>query len=96
MDGDAAEDLVLAAHELATNSIRHGGGSGLLRTWRDGESLVVEINDSGTIGDPLVGRELGSEFSEGGRGVWMANQLCELVQVRSSAAGTVVRLHARL
>ena len=29
----------------------------------------------------------------GGRGVWMANQLCDLVQVRSSDDGTVVRLH---
>ena len=31
----------------------------------------------------------------GGRGVWLANQLCDLVQIRSGAAGTVVRLHAR-
>ena len=30
--GDSADDLVLAAHELATNSIMHGG-AGVLRSW---------------------------------------------------------------
>ena len=42
----------------------------------------------------MVGRELVELVSENGRGVWMANQLCDLVQVRSGARGTVVRLHA--
>ena len=30
---------------------------------------------------------------DGGRGLWIVNQLCDLVQVRSSPAGTVIRLH---
>jgi hypothetical protein len=25
--------------------------------------------------------------------MWLVNQLCELVQIRSSMAGTIVRLH---
>jgi anti-sigma regulatory factor (Ser/Thr protein kinase) len=29
---------------------------------------------------------------EGGRGLWLANQLCDLVQIRSGENGTVVRL----
>jgi hypothetical protein len=28
-----------------------------------------------------------------GRGIWIANQLCELVQIRSAPPGTVVRVH---
>jgi len=28
-----------------------------------------------------------------GRGLWLVNNLCDLVQIRSSASGTVVRLH---
>ncbi|HET6627696.1 MAG TPA: sensor histidine kinase [Nocardioidaceae bacterium] len=91
---DAAEDLVLAAHELATNSITHGGGSGVICAWREAGAFVVEVRDSGTIVNPLVGRELSSLSSENGRGVWMANQLCDLVQVRSTVTGTVVRLFA--
>lgn len=90
----AADDLVLAAHELATNSVVHGGGGGVLRAWTEPDALVVEVSDRGVIEDPLVGRDLLDELSEDGRGIWMANQLCDLVQVRSGAAGTVVRLYA--
>jgi hypothetical protein len=56
----------------------------------------VEIADAGLINDPLVGRDLLHDLAETGRGVWMANQLCDLVQVRSGSAGTVVRLFAWL
>jgi anti-sigma regulatory factor (Ser/Thr protein kinase) len=96
MQEEAVDDLVLAAHELATNSVMHGGGRGVLRAWADQDSLVVEVSDSGVIENPLVGREPSPGLTEGGRGVWMSNQLCDLVQVRSSARGTVVRLHAWL
>jgi anti-sigma regulatory factor (Ser/Thr protein kinase) len=94
IDGRRASELALAAHEIATNSLRHGGGRGFLRIWSEPEAMICEIRDSGHIKDPLVGRELPPPGQEGGRGVWLANQLCDLVQVRSSLAGTVIRLHA--
>jgi anti-sigma regulatory factor (Ser/Thr protein kinase) len=93
---DKADDLVLAAHELATNSVVHGGGEGVLRVWAEPGAFVVEVSDRGVIADPLVGRDLLHELAEHGRGIWMANQLCDLVQVRSGQAGTVVRLFAWL
>ncbi len=93
MGGDAADDLVLAVHELATNSVLHGGGRGTLRCWMRPDAVVLEIADGGVIADPLVGREASAPFDENGRGLWIANQLCDLVQVRSSARGTTVRLH---
>jgi anti-sigma regulatory factor (Ser/Thr protein kinase) len=96
MRHEAADDMVLAAHELATNSIRHGGGEGTLRAWTQPDAFVVEVSDRGVIEDPLVGRDVIDELSENGRGVWMANQLCDLVQVRSGGSGTVVRLFAWL
>ena len=88
-------DLVVAVNELATNSLRHGGGQGLLRTWLDDDSVICEISDDGRIEDPLVGRERRSMDSVGGRGLWIANQLCELVQVRTFETGSVVRVHMR-
>ena len=91
---DAADDLALAAHEVATNSVQHGGGTGRLSVWARPDAFVVDVRDSGRIEDPMVGRELVELASETGRGVWMANQLCDLVQVRSHDHGTVVRLHA--
>ncbi|MPZ74439.1 MAG: sensor histidine kinase [Nitriliruptorales bacterium] len=89
-----ASDLVLAINELATNSLRHGGGQGMLRVWEDEHGLVCEVADSGTLHEPLLGRQRPSAGRLGGRGLWMVNQLCDLVQIRSLATGTVVRVHA--
>lgn len=93
MGPEGAADLVTATSELAANSVTHGGGSGSLRLWRDEGRLLVEIADRGRIEDPLVGRIRPSVSQEGGRGLWLANSLCDLVQIRSGEAGTVVRLH---
>lgn len=93
---DVVDHLVLCVDELATNSLVYGGGSGLLRTWCEPETFVCEVSDDGTIEDPLAGRQAPSMERLGGRGLWLTNQLCDLVQLRSGAAGTVVRLHARL
>lgn len=92
MGRDRAMDLVLATCEVSTNSVVHGGGTGILRVWVESGTVLCEVRDRGRIDDPLVGRELpGLEI--GGRGVWMVNQLCDLVQIRVFPAGTVVRLH---
>jgi anti-sigma regulatory factor (Ser/Thr protein kinase) len=93
---DVIDDLVLAVHELATNSIRHAGGAGVLLGWQDARAVVLEVSDVGVIEDPLVGREPADPWSESGRGLWMANRLCDLVQVRSSESGTRVRLYSWL
>ena len=86
---------MLAVDEVATNSYRYGGGGGTLRTWASGGGLVCEVRDGGRFSDPLVGRRRPSSDRIGGRGLWIANQLCDLVQVRSSGEGAVVRLYAR-
>jgi anti-sigma regulatory factor (Ser/Thr protein kinase) len=96
LGGMRASDLVLAVNELASNSIRHGGGRGVLRSWREADRLVCEVRDSGRIADPLVGRGLPLEESPNGRGLWLVNQLCDLVQLRSLEAGAVARLHMAL
>ncbi len=88
-------DAVISVNELTSNSIRHAGGSGVLRIWRSGDSLVCEVSDVGFLDTPLAGRVRPTTCSAGGRGLWIVNQLCELVQVRSSPAGTMVRVHMR-
>jgi anti-sigma regulatory factor (Ser/Thr protein kinase) len=89
----ATEDLVLATNEIATNSVRHGGGGGILRMWEDDGSVICEVGDRGRISAPLVGRERPGLAQESGYGVWLANQLCDLVQVRCFDTGSAVRLH---
>jgi anti-sigma regulatory factor (Ser/Thr protein kinase) len=86
-----AEAMMLAVNEIASNSILHGGGHGELHTWCDGGCLVCEVSDSGYITSPLVGRLQPPLDATGGGGLWVANQLCDLLQIYSSACGTVVR-----
>lgn len=95
LSGAVASNAVLAAHELATNSIVHGEGCGVVRSWTEPGSFVLQIQDEGRISDPLVGRELALGGAEGGRGVWIAYQVCDLLQLRSSESGTVARLRFR-
>jgi len=90
---ERAQDLVLAAHEVASNSVIHGGGGGRLRVWTDDSSLLCEITDHGSINDPLLGLLPPGSEGASGRGLWLANNLCDLVQIRSAGGETVVRLH---
>jgi anti-sigma regulatory factor (Ser/Thr protein kinase) len=91
-----AAELVTAVNEVATNSIRHGGGGGMLRLWQEQSALVCEIGDSGRFDQPLVDRQRPKDELSAPRGLWLANQLCDLVQIRTLEEGTVVRLHMRL
>jgi anti-sigma regulatory factor (Ser/Thr protein kinase) len=86
------EDLVLAVNELATNSIRHGGGAGTLTIWETTAALVCETTDAGRIVDPLAGRLLPEPGQTGRYGLWLVNQLCDLVEQRTLPAGNLVRV----
>jgi anti-sigma regulatory factor (Ser/Thr protein kinase) len=86
-------ELVGAVHELAANSVRHGGGEGVLRGWVDEHDVICEVRDRGYLDEPLAGRESPALDADGGRGLWLANQFCDLMQIRASDAGTVIRVH---
>jgi anti-sigma regulatory factor (Ser/Thr protein kinase) len=96
LSADGVDDLTLALHEICTNSVRFGGGRGTLSLWTADCALICDIADRGLIDDLLVGRVLPPVEGLGGRGVWLANQLCDLVQIRSGPSGTQVRLHCRI
>lgn len=64
--------------------------------WGEHDAVVCEIHDRGRIQDPLAGRVSPTMDSLDGRGLWMANQLCDLVQIRSFPDGGSVRVHKRL
>ncbi len=91
--GAPVDDLVLTVDELAANSVLYGGGRGLLRLWAENATIVAEVTDAGQICDPMVGRRHPRLDAVSGRGLWIANAMCDLVQIRSSASGTVIRAH---
>ena len=92
MSRQRTDDLVLAVNEIASNSVRHGGGSGGIRLWEEDRAIICDVSDTGHIRHPLAGRQLPVRGQGSGRGLWIANQVCDLVQIRSSPEGTVVRL----
>lgn len=89
------DDMVLAVGEVAANSVLHGGGGGTVHVWTEEGSVVCELRDGGRIEHPLAGRERPAHGQLGGHGLWIVNQVCDLVQIRSLADGTRVRLHMR-
>ena len=45
---DRVDDLVLAANEIGTNSLRHAGGRCTVRMWSEGAAAVCEVSTAGT------------------------------------------------
>ena len=93
LDPSRTEDLVLAVNEIVTNSVRHGGGGGTLRMWETTDAVISEIRDVGHIEGPMLGREQPTLDQSSGFGLWITNQVCDLVQVRTFPDHSVVRLH---
>jgi anti-sigma regulatory factor (Ser/Thr protein kinase) len=95
LDPDQVDDLVVAVNEVATNSVTYGGGGGTIAIWDELDTVICELRDEGRIVEPLVGRKRPPPDHVGGAGLYLAHQFCDLVQLRSSNAGTTVRLHMR-
>jgi anti-sigma regulatory factor (Ser/Thr protein kinase) len=89
-------DLVLAVSEVAANTLRHTPGPGTLHVWRAGDEIICQVTDSGQIADPLVGRRRPAADSFRHGGLWVVNQVCDLVELRTGPDGTTVRMHVRL
>ena len=88
-------EFQLAVHEVAANSVAHGGGGGTLHAWVDADRLVCEIRDGGHVTDPMAGRLPVPNDREGGRGLLFVNHICDLVQVHTRPGATTTRLHLR-
>jgi anti-sigma regulatory factor (Ser/Thr protein kinase) len=93
---DRVIDLVLAVGEIASNTFLHTDAGGTLAIWTAGNELVCQIQDSGHITDPLVGRRRPAADADNGHGLWLVHQVCDLVELRSAPGETVIRLHMRL
>jgi anti-sigma regulatory factor (Ser/Thr protein kinase) len=96
LSAERITDLVIAASELGANTLRHTPDGGTVTVWHTPQELLCQVQDSGVITDPLAGHKMPPADRAGGQGLWLVNQLCDLVQRRTSEAGTITRLHMRL
>ncbi|RSM64354.1 anti-sigma regulatory factor [Actinoplanes sp. ATCC 53533] len=87
-------DLTLAVNELAANAVEHGDGTGEIALWTEPDRLVCQVTDRGYLSHPLAGRiPVPAGSLSGGRGLLMIHQLCDLVRVHTTPAGTTTRIH---
>ena len=89
-----AGDLCIASNEILANALTHGDGAVRLSVWAEGGRLICRIVDDGDgIVDPLAGYRPPGAATETGRGLWLARQLVDLLQVVPSPKGTTVTMH---
>ena len=95
LDPARRTDLVIAASEVAANTLRHTRSGGLIRLWSTNDEVLCQIEDAGFITDPLAGHWRSPADAGGRQGLWLVNQVCDLAEIRTSELGTTVRLHMR-
>jgi anti-sigma regulatory factor (Ser/Thr protein kinase) len=88
-------DLVLAVNEAATNAVRHGDGECMTRVWHERGEVVTEVSSHPGIADVAAGCRRPPTDALDGRGLWLINQLCDLVELRSDAVEMTLRMHVR-
>ncbi|MFE9658290.1 ATP-binding protein [Micromonospora sp. NPDC006431] len=95
LSGDDGDDFVLAVHELVTNAVRHGGGSGHLDLRQVDGVLVCEVTDHGAGSDALP-VDLPPVHVPGGRGLWLAHQLTGALMLTRRSDGVTATVSACL
>ncbi|MEU4215698.1 ATP-binding protein [Actinoplanes sp. NPDC026623] len=92
--GDRLPGFVLAINEVITNAVLHAGGHGRIVLWGTAGSLWCTVTDSGP-GIPERFRhppQAPEAFEVGGRGIWLAHQLCDEVTMATGPIGTTIGL----
>ena len=85
--------FVVAINEVTTNAVRHGGGKGRMYLWRDDHTLHCRVVDQGPgIPPDRMGYRRPSPDILGGRGLWLARQGCETLNVETGGHGSTVTL----
>jgi anti-sigma regulatory factor (Ser/Thr protein kinase) len=96
LSAERTEALVLAIHELAANSVRHGPGAGVVHLWKGDGRLCCEVTDRGVFKDPSLLARPPDPAATSGRGLWIVHELCDDVDITTGPLGTVARIQMEL
>jgi len=91
--GDRADILVLAVSEVGAYLKNQGPGTAAVRTWEQPGAVVCDFRQPGLrISDPFLGLRPARLEPSAGDGLWLANQICDWLEIRSGAAGGTIQL----
>jgi len=95
--GDLGSDKVVSLSDvvrrLSDDRLDRGARQLTVRLWDAPDAVVCDVADSTGTDDLLVGRHPSTRAGQDV--IWLANQVCDLVQVRSRQGTTTVRIHLR-
>jgi anti-sigma regulatory factor (Ser/Thr protein kinase) len=107
VEPDRADGFVVAVNEIVTNALTHGLPPATITISSTGMAVQVAVHDRGGFGDPYpagaghvgtdpVGQPPATDRPNG-RGLWLASQLSDHLDIRTDTNGTTVtvRLHRR-
>ncbi len=93
-DASTVEELAVVYSELVSNAATHRGMSdGQIRTeaWRDGEDVVLTVENPGTDDGAGVRQwDLGDALRGGGRGLMLVRAFTDSVEALRSTRGALV------
>ena len=98
---DRSIEVMLAAHELAANVIRHGSGRGRLLLRVTARALSCQVSDARATARPGLGAQHEADGTaapaaawpvEHGHGLWLVRKTADRVQVAAGPAGSVVSI----
>lgn len=90
LSGTRADLLAVAVSELATNTLQHTDGGGLVRIWAEPDRVRCDVVDGGS--PPGFGRAMPAADEPRGRGLAIVERLCDEVGIHPEGDGTAVRL----
>jgi hypothetical protein len=88
---DMVVNLADVVQGLTLASLKRGADRAVVRIWDRPRALICEVADTSVLNDHLAGRRAPDTSRDDP--LWWANSICDLVQTRSGATGTTVRLH---
>lgn len=95
---ERALELTVGLNEIMTNAIEHGSDRASVRCWHAEHEVVCEVVDEGPgFDDPFAGYCPPAPSQGGGRGLWLARQTFDRVELeRGPGAGLRATLAAKV
>jgi hypothetical protein len=91
--GDRADMLVLAVSEVGAYLKSRWTASATVRTWEQPGAVVCDFRQPGaSISDPFLGLRPAELVPGHGDGLWLANQICDWMDIRSDPEGCSIQL----